>query len=108
MGILVVVVTVAGVVAALPPRATSSGGTQGPYALSALGGPGNAPSMQLSFPLCSNVTVRWNISVDAQWVGGGEGNVTFTVWTPAPPQNSTCAGPATAENLTCPRQGCPA
>ena len=108
VGILVVIVVVTAVVAALPPRASSPGGKLGPYSLSSLGGPGNAPSIQLSFPLCSNVTVQWNISENAQWVGGGEGNVTFTVWTPAPPQNSTCAGPAPAENLTCPPQGCPA
>lgn len=108
MGILVAIVVVAAVVAALPQRASAPGGSFGPYMLSRLGGPGNAPSMQLSFPLCSNVTVRWNISASPQWLGGGEGNVTFTVWTPEQVQNATCASPAPAENLTCPSQGCPA
>jgi len=106
-GFLVAVVVVAAVVAAIPPRASASGGKLGPYTLNSLGGPENSLSVQLSFPLCTNVTVQWNITADPQWEASGEGNVTFTVWTPASVQNSTCRGTPPVENLTCPSQGCP-
>jgi hypothetical protein len=96
--VLVAIVVIAAVVAAFPPRASSSGsgGTLGPDSLSqAIGN----LTMPLAFPRCSVVTAQWSLQ--------GSGSATFAVWTPASDQPSTCAVPPPTENITCPLGGCP-